>query len=456
MLQQMRIKTLSARLFLILSAWTLIAVAIIALLISADYRNNAERRFADLLVANIYTLMGAVRLDEQGQLTNPPALGDARYGEYNSGWYWSISSLKSPGNKLASPSLPASIINIIADTKLDEDFQRTFSQTDEAGNQLAGLENQVILGDGDESFSFRITGNKSEVDREVSAFVWRLLIILSVFGLSLVLASYFIVRFGLRPLARATGELGDIRDGNAELLEGTYPQEIQPLIDETNALISSNKAIIERARTQVGNLAHSLKTPIAVVQNEIGEAKSGSSRLILEQIGQMQQQIQLYLDRARISARHGTITSRTNVEANIEKLVKVIAKLNPHLDIQFAKPSTPSMMFAGEESDFQEILGNLLENSAKFARSDIRVKLIPLNGNEISMTIEDDGPGLSDEEIEAARKRGMRLDEQKPGSGLGLSIVEDILKEYGGKLQMGRSDLGGLKAIVVLPRANPK
>lgn len=445
---------------MILSTWTVIAVAMIGFLISADYRNRAEQRFEKVLIANVFALMGAVRQDNDGKLIGSPNLGDARFQQYESGWYWSIKSTVSPENKLSSFSLSSQSLMAPETSKFNEEFQRQFPKMGPNGTELIVHEAQVILGEGDEVFSFKVAGNKSEIDDDVANFVARLVVILVLFGFSLVLASYFLVRFGLRPLAGATRALEDIRDGKSDRIDGVYPSEVQPLIDETNALLSSNKAVIERARTQVGNLAHSLKTPIAVIRNELApnklKDKPVSTVLLLEQIGQMQDQIQIYLERARVSARHATITSRTDATAAIEKLVRVIGKLNPDLEIIFVNPQETPLFFAGEESDFQEVIGNLLENASKFASSKIIISISVPNQTNLTISIEDDGVGLSEAEAKAVLGRGKRLDESKPGSGLGLSIVKDILKEYRGEMQLTKSSHGGLKVELNLPSIKPK
>ncbi len=173
---------------------------------------------------------------------------------------------------------------------------------------------------------------------------------------------------------------------------------------------------------------------------------------MLEQSAAMQHQVQAYLDRARISARHATVTSRTEAKPALERIVRVIAKLNPQIDVE-RRFSDEQLVFAGEEQDFEEIVGNLLENGARFASSRLRISASRQAdaAGLLLIEIEDDGPGMSPQEAEIALKRGMRLDESTPGSGLGLSIVKDIVAEYGGRLALGRSELGGLRATVRLP-----
>ncbi len=441
--------TLSRRLILLTSIWAVISIGLAAIFLSQAYRANAERRFEELVTANLYILMGAVEPDEDGMLAGQPDLRDPRFLNFGSGWYWVVSSVSVPSNRLASASLADGDVALPSGIEFDDRFQRSWSYVDNRGQELTAVEARVFLGSGSEIYSFRATGNRGDIAAEINAFIRTMVLLLAVFGLGFILASFVIVRIGLAPISGATASLGAIREGKAEKLEGSFPSEIQPLIDETNALIVSNRSIIERARTQVGNLAHSLKTPIAVIRNEAEAAPPALKNIMLEQTAAMQHQVQAYLDRARISARHATVTSRTEAKPALERLVRVIAKLNPRIDVE-TRFSGEQLVFAGETQDFEEIVGNLLENGARFARSRLRVSA-SRQAASLLVEIEDDGLGMSALEAELALKRGMRLDESTPGSGLGLSIVKDIVAEYGGDLALGRSELGGLRATARLP-----
>ena len=452
----MRAGTLSRRLFLLTSLWALIAITIVGLLIGGLYRANAEGRFSEVVTAHLYNLMGAVEIDGNGRLSALPDLRDPRFSRFGSGWYWSVEALSDPDNRIASASLADGRIEIPAKIPLDDNFQRQFTLVESSGVSLAGVEAQVFLGSGNEVYSFRATGNRSEVEAETAGFLQALFAALVALAVGFIGASYAIVRVGLRPISGATRRLADIRDGVAERIEGEYPAEIQPLIDETNALIESNRAVIERARTQAGNLAHSLKTPIAVLQNEAQSAPPKLAAIISEQTGLMKNSVQAHLNRAQIAARHGTVTSRTDVAASFGRLQRVIAKLNPHLAIDLNLPTTSDgrpVFFAGEQQDFEEIAGNLLENAARFARQRIAIsaRVLPGQRPRLRLTIDDDGPGMTPQERQLAMKRGTRLDESQPGSGLGLSIVSEIAGEYGGILSLEDSELGGLRAVVELP-----
>ena len=217
-----------------------------------------------------------------------------------------------------------------------------------------------------------------------------------------------------------------------------------------NALINSNNSIVERARMQVGNLAHSLKTPLAVLANEIVTLPGNKNKLLLEHTETINKQVKLYLDRARISARHKTSLVHCQVLPVTEKVISVISKLNPELVIQSNLTELVDVKFAGEEPDLQEVIGNLLENAAKYSKGQISISS-KSSQNHFVIHIDDDGIGMTSKQIDEALKRGGRADEGKQGWGLGLSIVRDIIDEYSGEFYLQNSNLGGLRVTISLP-----
>ena len=441
--------TLTSRLFILSSFAAIVGVIIVAFVISEEYRRNVEARLNDVLIANVFNLMGTFEVDGEGALMGLPDLGDSRYNLFDSGYYWSVEKVGEPTSRIASISLADQVIRIPPSIELDQTFQRSFEMDDETGQMLKGLEAQVFLGEGDELYSFRITANKSALDEEITSFRSRLALILSIFAFSIVLATYLLVRLGLRPISRAVDTLGKVRTGEASRIDGEYPDEIQPLITQTNALIESNNTIVERARTQVGNLAHSLKTPLAIMQNELPKLSTGQQSIFKEQVETMRSQVQVYLDRARISARSSTSIANTPLFPVLEKLSSVVSKLNPSTDID-SDFDDEGLVFEGEEHDLQEIFGNLIENAAKYAKTALKISAGMVD-QKLQITIEDDGDGMSEEDILKAEKRGGRVDEGKVGWGLGLSIVRDIVDEYEGGFKLSKSEMGGLKAVVTLP-----
>ncbi len=433
----------------------LVSLIVVAILVLQDYRRTVERQFEDLISANLYNLMGSITREADGKLQGKPQLGDGRYQQYNSGWYWSVNLLGDKDINLSSSSLAGSDMPVVESTGFDSDFQRSYRIDDEVGNTILVVEARVYLGEGNDIYTFRATGNMGVLDEDISRFSQRLILFLTIFGIGLIATSMAIVRFGLKPIRFATSQLADIRNGKTDRIKGDFPQEIMPLIEETNALIRSNQAIVERSRIQVGNLAHSLKTPLSVLSLEVKNLPETTKQKLLSQLAAMNSQIQSYLNRAMISARHGAITSRTDVHSILKRLVRTFNKLFPDISFEYEmSPENFDAVFAGEQQDFEEIIGNILENSGKFALHRVEImtrKQVDDSGKFIEIEIIDDGPGLNRSEIDYVLKRGNRLDENNPGTGLGLSIVSDILKEYGGTLHIDAAYKGGLKVKVHLP-----
>jgi signal transduction histidine kinase len=266
------------------------------------------------------------------------------------------------------------------------------------------------------------------------------------------------VRFGLAPLARISESLAAIRSGRAERLEGEFPVEIAPLARETNALIEANREIVERARTHVGNLAHALKTPLSVIVNEA--ATRGSDRFaqkVLEQTDIMRDQVARQLERARLAARSTRIGALVDVPPIVTALARTMEKIHRDREIAIDIDVPDHAPFRGEQQDLEEMVGNLVDNGCKWARSRVAIEVVadppPASSEKarVRIIVDDDGPGLSSAQREQVALRGQRLDETKPGSGLGLSIVVELAGLYGGVLTLGTAPIGGLRAELALP-----
>ncbi|HRO04975.1 MAG TPA: sensor histidine kinase, partial [Terricaulis sp.] len=266
------------------------------------------------------------------------------------------------------------------------------------------------------------------------------------------------VRFGLAPLHKLTRDIADVRRGQSERLEGDYPAELQPVAQELNALVDHNREVVERARRHVGNLAHALKTPIAVLKNAAGEGQSDDA-VLKQSIEEMEGFVERQLRRARVAARAearsgATIAYRTPVLQNLEDLVFMMEqKYDPQKAIDISVEAESDVTFRGEREDLLEMAANLIDNACKYGKSQVVVRLLPPfeSGGLLEIVVEDDGPGLSDEEIARVMARGERLDEAAPGQGLGLSILKETVDLYAGQLIFERGQLGGLKARLLLP-----
>jgi signal transduction histidine kinase len=260
------------------------------------------------------------------------------------------------------------------------------------------------------------------------------------------------VRFGLQPLRRIQQSIVAIRTGKAQRLEGEFPAEITPLSDELNILIEHNAAVLERARTQVSNLAHGLKTPLSVLTNEAGQAAGPLAETVRRQTGAMRRQVDHYLARARTAAAARILGARTDVAPVVEDLRRALERIYAERAIQILVACETGLGFRGDRQDLEEMLGNLMDNGCKWAKGKVAVDIHRLDGRLVCH-VDDDGLGLTEEERTAVFDRGTRLDESVPGTGLGLAIVREIAELHGGTISLDRSPLGGLRAVLVLPAA---
>ncbi len=465
MLARLLPKSLALRAIALSTLWAALSLIVIATVILSLYRDASEKSFDGLLAAQLKSLVGADLVRPDGTITGNPDLGDD-FSVKLSGWYWSVEPVgttdKAPllsrsmdGKKI--PIADIKRIPFVPGQTADEYPTRSYLSDGLDGERVEIVEILFGIFGTKDRIVLRLMGNRSQFEANIATFAQQLYLALALFGLGSIAVNALAILLGLNPLRKAQDSLRLIREGKAQRLDGEFPTEIAPLASEMNALIDNNRRIMERARTQVGNLAHSLKTPLAVIMNE-GSAMGGAKgKTVSEQAGAMQGQIQHYLQRARIAAQRDSVVFRAPVTPILERLTRVMQKLNPEKVFAFSKP-VAEIIFAGEGSDLEEIVGNLLENAAKWGRKHISITLDrtprATGGAMFSIEISDDGPGLTNEQIKDGIKRGKRLDETKPGTGLGLSIVQDTVKEYGGALVLGKSSLRGLSATITLPMAD--
>lgn len=460
----MAIRSLTARVLSVSTVWAVVALVVIGVVISALYRQGSERGFQDLLRAQLYNVINSISVDEKAALSGSPQLGDLRFSQPQTGWYWIVEPIgEFDTPPLISTSLGTAKLPIVSvdEVPFDIRYERFYTTTDPFGNEVEVAETEVVLDIQGHAARFRVAGNRDVLEADIDRFTRNLTIALSIFGLGGLGVNALTILFGLKPLDQVRRSLEKIRTGESERLDGAFPREIQPLANEVNALIDSNRRIVERARMQVGNLAHSLKTPIAVLLNEARVLEVPHGELVRTQADAMQTQVQSYLSRARIAAQRGSVLARTEAQPALERIMRVMRRLNP--DKQFSLSiNPPGLVLAMEQQDVEETVGNLLENAARYAhdRISLNVEPAPEDARErepgrqwIVLQIDDDGPGLDPDQIAVAMKRGKRLDESKPGTGLGLSIVSEIVGEYQGSVELSRRDVGGLRATLVLPAA---
>ncbi|MPZ55007.1 MAG: sensor histidine kinase [Rhizobiales bacterium] len=458
----MRANSLALRLFLSATAWIVIILAGMGLVLSSLYQETVERSFDRRLDVYLRTLVSDLASPEEPADRFPQSLGEPMFELPLSGWYWQVARTdKTPPEVRTSRSLWDAKLPPLDDTNSTQNLlgsRQGYVQGPEE-QKLRLLERPIDLGD-DGRYTVAVAGDALEIDDEVRSFDGALFLTFAILSLGLLLTTMFQVRFGLAPLARISQSLKAIRAGTAERLEGEFPVEIAPLARETNALLESNREIVDRARTHVGNLAHALKTPLSVIVNEASARGDDPLAVkVREQVGVMRDQITRHLERARVAARATVIGTATEVPPVVTALARTMEKIHRDKAVAIDISAPPQARFRGERQDLEEMVGNLVDNACKWALSRVAIEVVPEPGTfqagapKLRIIVDDDGRGLSPSEREQVAQRGERLDESKPGSGLGLSIVVELAQLYGGGLTLGTAPIGGLRAELVLPAA---
>jgi signal transduction histidine kinase len=455
----MRRNSLAFRLIAAASLWSAVALLAAGLILTSLYSSTVERGFDERLSVYLRTLVGNLAQQSPPASIDPGNLGEPRFELTYSGWYWQVREPDGGPVVLASRSLFTDTLDIAAATRIgDLDGMISGALAGPDDQSLRVLARTVDF-DPEHRYEVLVAGDAGEVGDQIAAFRWSVALTLAALGIGLVIATTAQIRWGLRPLDNVRRGLAALRSGKETRFEGPFPAEIQPLAKELNALLESNQQIIERARTQVGNLAHALKTPLSVITNE---ARAGSGTLadkVAEQAELMRTQVNHYLERARIAARSTVIGAVTEVEPVVDSIVRAMARIHEDRGIDIGAEVAAGALFRGEKQDLEEILGNLVDNACKWAKSEVAVTVAyarPVDEETVgtlTLTIDDDGRGLTEAERVEATRRGRRLDETRPGSGLGLSIVTELVGLYGGRFRLDRSLAGGLRAEVDLPAA---
>jgi signal transduction histidine kinase len=456
----MRANSLALRLFVSATAWAVVILLITGFVLSSLYRQGVERAFDRRLGVYLRTLVADVAAPEEAGGKFPQSLGDPVFELPLSGWYWQVTRLD-PGKTdvRASRSLWDGGLPHLQDLGIAAgvDGSREGYVKGPEDQRLRLAERTIDLGD-DGHYLVAVAGDAAEISDETRSFDQALIITFALLAAVLLLTTMFQVRFGLAPLKRITDSLAAIRSGTAERLSGQFPEEIAPLARETNALIDANREIVERARTHVGNLAHALKTPLSVMVNEAStHGQDPFAQKVLEQADIMRDQVARHLERARLAARHTVVGSVTDVAGVVDALARTMGKIHRDRGIAIEVRNHAEARFRGERPDLEEMVGNLVDNACKWASSQVAIEVVreqpatPGANATVRITVDDDGRGLSPSEREQVAKRGRRLDETKPGSGLGLSIVVELASLYGGELKLDSAPLGGLRAELTLP-----
>ncbi|MDH3640028.1 MAG: ATP-binding protein, partial [Gammaproteobacteria bacterium] len=374
---------------------------------------------------------------------------DPRFRKPGSGWNWQI--IRVEGVVAQSRSLVDTGINLAAGR--DWEFRSALEFVGPFGQRLRGAAERLHVNDGHNPLTVIVTGPAVEIDWDVASFTKETSVILAVLGLGLLGVVIAQVMFGLRPLRWMHDSLNEIRRGRQSRLEDDCPTELQPLVEELNGLLDHNTALIERARSQADDLAHALKNPLTVIGNEVGAIEEESRTVIREQVAHMHTTINRYSSQARTAGTVNLLGAPIDVTKTLIDLKHTLDRLYQDRGLTVRLQGCHQCFFRGEERDLEEMLGNLMDNACKWATSLVVVDC-QVRGPRLHIAIDDDGPGIPGHDMEVVTERGARLDQAKPGSGLGLSIVQDIATIYKGVLRLTRSVQGGLRAELELPAAH--
>lgn len=465
-------ESLVSRLVRSATLWALPSLIVTALALTWFYRNSTYRIYDDPLISAVTTLIASANVvapgtgDAQLQLMREPT--DPRYQQALSGRYWLVGTLDESGEISAIKTsrsllddtlrLPARDAALLINAPGEDIVSKTTGPDNEP---LRVAARYVILPNMDSQPVVVLAAVDSRpATQAVQRFAGLAVFLMSLLTLGLVTAVFTQVRLGLKPLFDLRDSVVAVREGRTDRVDGHYPKEIAPLATELNTLIGHNKDVVERAQTHVSNLAHALKTPLAVLRNESHlqpksdtDAGAGFAGVVDRQTEIMRNQVEHHLRRARAAARGQAIGVVTDVAETLGSLARTLPRIYRSKDIDISVSVDPDLAFRGEKRDLEEMAGNLMDNACKWTTSRVRVSAKVTEDDDASfhICVEDDGPGLDGADYGAALKRGVRLDEATPGTGFGLAIVDDLSRAYKGGVDLARSDMGGLKVTLTLP-----
>lgn len=443
-----RLNSLRNRFLIAILLWVALGIGAIWFSSVRLFSIHVEAQYHEELEVHVKELAELTILDEKGrpQLTRP--LSDPRYAVPLSGFYWQVTR---PGfGMLKSPSMTRGALDY--DIAHSPNILHRLANGPTGQTIVYGLVRPASSG---APTHFVIATDEQHLERIISAFTQELTVWLALLALALLASGFAIITFGLRPLSKLASGIRALRAGKAAMIVGSYPDEIQEVVADLNAYASRNASIVERARVQAGNLAHSLRTPLAVVTDEaerMVEAGTASdqAKVFLDQMQAMQRQIDYHLARTRSGGSRQAIGSHTSLPDVLTPLLGAMIRIYPDKSFEAEKAIDTAKDVACDSEDLNEILSNLLDNAGKWATKNVTIRISEsCDGSKIE--IEDDGPGIDADSIEKAFEIGVSLEEHNVSSGLGLAISRDIARDYAGDVSLRNTSSGGLVATVILP-----
>ncbi|MCG9597615.1 ATP-binding protein [Vibrio sp. Isolate25] len=384
-------------------------------------------------------IAATIEADEEGNVTITTPLSDPRFNRPYSGLYWSA---KTDKDLLRSRSLWDKVLT----PKGKHDLLGA------RGEKLIYIESTLYYPDYDGPIEVTIGIDEQPIEDTVRSLMGQLWVILALLYLGILTLIIIQVQWSLSPLTKMHKELSQLRSGKKTQLEEDYPREVAPVVSDLNALVFHYQELLERARHHAGNLSHALKTPLSVLKNEVANKDEHTKQQLQPSLDQIQNQIDYHLGRARMAGSKNILSVKSYPSKRVDAISMAFDKVYAERDITLINELDSELVTAVDKTDLDEMIGNILENAYKWSNSIIRIHSAQNHHNTetIDIIVEDDGKGIPDEKLEQVTKRGVRLDETTPGTGLGLNIVSEMAHSYRGKLTLDRSSMGGLKAILSL------
>ncbi|MCF4173254.1 ATP-binding protein [Vibrio mediterranei] len=435
--------SLKTRLLLAATLWLSAMMIAAGILIPGLVRDYLSQDLETKLGLTMDEIAANLEVNKQGQLVLQTRLSDPRFNQPYSGMYWSVDS---GSDKLRSRSLWDRTIRI----KNEKHKATYFGAKDE---KLIAIKRTVFLPDISDGVTIIIGQDEDRIDDTLNLLTGQLWLILGVLSIGILTLVVVQVSWSLRPLGKMQKELKLLKTGERQTLDEQYPKEIAPLVSDLNALLFHYQELLARARNHAGNLSHALKTPLSVLKNELHQLSEQDRQRLQPSIEQIQAHIDYHLGRTRMAGAMNILSVKSSPSERVDAISLAFDKVYAQRDIALVSELDTDQYVAVEKADLDEMLGNLLENAYKWGNSFIRVYSELLDNHEIAIIVEDDGPGIPQEKLKEVLKRGVRLDETIPGTGLGLNIVNEMAHSYRGDLALESSKLGGLRAVLKLQRA---
>lgn len=441
-------RSLSSRLILFSVFWIALALLGTGAVITRQYQAHIEKHFDAHVHSHLEELVAAVEPDGLGGARLARAPTDPRFYVDGSGWYWAI--LRGEQVLTASPSLGQRSWQVDGASLSEGTHTAAIDGPD--GQRLRAQTTSVAIPGELGLLTFVASAPAIAIADDVADFSRELTASFVVLGGGLITAVVFQVLVAVRPIRSIRRRIAEVRAGTRSRLPPDFPDDLQPLVDELNDVLDHNEVLLRRARTQMADLAHALKNPLAVIRNAARNLRGDEAVLILDQSHQMDASINRAMASARMQVHRDGLAQRTAVRPVLDDLRFAVEHVHRDRNLSIEQRCGADARFLGEAQDLEEMIGNLLDNACKWARASVVVSCHS-DDRMLRIRIDDDGPGIDEAQRERAQQRGVRLDETTPGHGQGLAIVRELAEIYGGELMLSASPAGGLRAELALPAA---